>query len=176
MNAIRLKGKGIKPAATKKTLSDRVREHYRAKSIEFAEAPTDAEGETLIPYLPPDITRITSQAIGLLHQRVKQFLDYVVGVQTTRDIDRLESANASDLEKARQTLMLEGEGMTRIAKEATAFVNKQATDKRDYALEKKAQYVFLSARIKQLEGDLKLISREMTRREHEIERVRGTAR
>lgn len=176
MSTLRVKGSGIgrkKPRLkTPKTLSERVRQHYRDKFIEFPDAPVDDDGKATIPQLPPDITVVTSQDLGRLHQRFKYFLDYVVGVQTMRDIDKLASANDAAFEMARQVLDLEDSGLTAKGKEAQAFTDPEAAKKREAALERKAQYVFLSNRIKQLEGDLKLISREMTRRENEIERAK----
>lgn len=158
--------KGIKLKDRDTTLAQRIvrrmKERYK---ISLPDAPVDEHGNTYVPTLPPDLTAISSAELGLLQGRFAAYADYVESCLATAEIDHLEGQNSEDIEEAKQRLRRTNDDGTVQDRKDDAFLDPAAQKVRSEALERKATRRFMQTRLSQLERDIKVLSREQSRRE-----------
>ncbi len=143
------------------------RERARFRLADDLNHPVDANGETSIPFLPPDITQLSGIELGALQGRFAAFAGYVRRCLAVAEVELLAADEEMKLTAARERLSLHDEGNAKW-RDDTAYTEAPSIKARRLQREHKAMVMLLRARLSGLEDAKKTLSREQTRREVEL--------
>lgn len=126
------------------------------------------EGEP--PHLPADITDLTSENLGKLFTELTSWSDYVASQVTVAQLEERSALKKLDFEEnkmlvSRMGAQTKGERVTTVKAEIAihpTIVELSEEHEKAYI-----QYKFLAMLADNLERDLQLVSREITRRNNE---------
>lgn len=150
----------------------RLRKHLKSRyKITQAKSPFEDDD---FPTLPRDITSLSDEDLSKKYGELSAYAEYVNDVAAGYEVEFIFQENDSKIEDALARLEQVDTGSTKQVKDDTAFISEDARKKRAGKLEMKATYKILEAKANSIERNIKVLSREQTRREKVYDRRPGT--
>lgn len=133
-----------------------------------------ANGEPLIPSIPksekgPTLDLLDKQGLSNLHAQLVAYLQYTSTQLGILEIRREALKKKLELTEAKIMLLLPP---PEVSKKTRARVDKRVVELEEKSLEEKAKYILLSKIVSGIDSELKVVSREITLRDGEMDAIR----
>lgn len=139
----------------------------KALGLPLAVQPLNNEGQPEDISIPQDITVVGDQELGSLFTRLTSLADYVQERLSEADNDRMSSKNARTAVFAKIKQLKEGDPSERTDQ---ARIDRRYLDTDRIVIEAECFHSLVDAIMKKCNRGLRLVSREITRRQDEDER------
>jgi hypothetical protein len=137
-------------------------------ALPIPDKPVDEQGVALNPKLPPDITKLSNDALGRLYGQFTAVAQYAEAHASLTDIESTDEEYVYEIGEAREGLSVEGEN-----KEKRVFalrLSQLVQDKKQKALAKRARKVLVAGLLRGYEKAIAALSREQSRRQAELQK------
>lgn len=149
-------------STTKEVLED-----LRKHGLTAPQRPVNNSGDVEIPQIPSDLTKPISQDLGRLYSEFTGYADWVAWELAMADAERSRWKSIRDSIKAQLRFQKDGSESDR---NDQARVDPEFINADSQALKQEYRFKLIEAIMSKLNKDLKVISREITRRQSEWER------
>jgi hypothetical protein len=140
----------------------------RKAGLSKPEQPTDRNGEPINPKLDLKLASVDAAALGNMLARFTASCEYIAYVSAIADIDRSIEKSILEFVEAKVRLSKTGSNARRQADKAQ--IDPRVIAAKQAFLEKDAIATLTATLLKSYERSLSTISREITRRQNELER------
>ncbi len=148
----------------------RLRKHLKSRyKITQSKSPFEDE----FPTLPRDITSLSDQDLSKKYGELSAYAEYVHDVAVGYEVEFIYQENDSKEEDVLARLKLAEDSENTIPKhikEDMAFMSDDVKKKRSSKIEMKAVFKILESKLNSIERNIKVLSREQTRREKVYDR------